>query len=67
MQLKFLHYTDPQLVVLATANGTRMEAKKEIHRRKRVGSWRLIAGWKSEINEDKNQERTYAPGVEKLS
>ena len=67
MQLKYLTYTDSELVVLATARDTRIEAKKEIHRRKRVGSWRLIAGWKSEINEDENQERVYAPGVEKLS
>ena len=66
MDLQFLEYTDAELLVLATASLTKREAKREIHRRKRVGSWRLISNWKREAQQEvQEEERVYAPGVQK--
>ena len=65
MDLQFLEYTDAELVVLATQQLTKREAKREIHRRKRVGSWRLISNWKREAQQEVQEERVYAPGVQK--
>ena len=66
MDLRFLRYTDAELVVLATCRPTRREAKRENHRRKRIGSWKLIANWKAQIEQEKEEEeRVYAPGVQR--
>ena len=62
MDLTFLQYTDQQLVEMARVKSTTKEAKREIARRKRVGSWRLIANWQPE-KEVVQEERVYAPGV----
>lgn len=64
MDLTFLQYTDRELVELAEKKSTTREAKKEIARRKRVGSWRLIANWQPE-KEAVQEERVYAPGVKR--
>ena len=61
MDLTFLQYTDKQLVEMAEVKSTTKEAKREIARRKRVGSWRLIANWQPE-KEAVQEERVYAPG-----
>ena len=65
MDLRFLQYTDAELVVLATIRQCRREAKREIHRRKRIGSWKLIANWKAQIEQEEEAERVYAPGVQR--
>ena len=66
MDLQFLKYTDSELVVLATQRSTKREAKREIHRRKRVGAWRLVSNYKLDLRQpeaDEEEERTYAVGV----
>lgn len=45
MNLKLLHATDSQLVQLRLDKSTKRSATKEIHRRKAVGAWRLMANW----------------------
>ncbi len=61
MDLTYLQYTDAKLVELLEDKPSRKEARREISRRKAVGSWRLQAGWKTEIEE--SEERVYAEGV----
>ncbi len=65
MNLEFLQYTDSKLVELLEDKPSRKEAKREITRRKAVGSWRLIAGWNPEAEESSTEERVYAPGVKR--
>ena len=65
MDLRFLRYTDAELVVLATCRPTRREAKREIHRRKRIGSWKLIANWKAQIEQEEEVDRVYAEGIQR--
>lgn len=62
MNLEFLQKTDAELMELAEHRGTTRDAKKEIQRRKAVGSWRLLASWQPE-KEDETSERVYAEGV----
>jgi len=69
MDLTYLKYSDQQLVSLAESRVHTREATREIKRRKMVGSWRLVANWKSEIHEDaeiETEERVYAPGVGRI-
>ena len=69
MNLEFLQHTDAKLLELLENKSTTREARREITRRKAVGSWRLIAGWKSEIHaeaEEETDERVYAPGVKRV-
>ena len=65
MNLEFLQYTDSKLVELLEDKPSRKEARKEISRRKAVGSWRLQAGWKAETEE--KEERVYAKGVVRIT
>jgi hypothetical protein len=65
MNLEFLQYTDSKLVELLEDKPSRKEAKREITRRKAVGSWRLMAGWNPEAEESSTEERVYAPGVKR--
>ena len=67
MNLEFLQYTDSKLVELLEDKPSRKEARKEITRRKAVGAWRLIAGWKPDTEEADTEERVYAEGVRKLT
>ena len=62
MNLSILQSTDQELVNATWNKTTRREAKKEIMRRKRVGSWALVAKWRPE-EKAIVQERTYAVGV----
>ena len=62
MNLEFLQKTDAELMELAEHRETTRDAKKEIQRRKAVGSWRLLANWQPE-KEVETSERVYAPGV----
>ncbi len=69
MDLTYLKYSDQQLVSLAESRIHTREATREIKRRKMVGSWRLVANWKSEIHaeaEESTEERVYAPGVKRV-
>ena len=61
MDLTYLQYTDSQLVSLAETKVHAREAKREIKRRKMVGSWRLLANWQPE--KEVSEERMYAEGV----
>jgi hypothetical protein len=65
MDYRFLQYTDIELVELSEHKETTREAKKEIQRRKLIGSWRLVANWKAEVEQpaEQEEERPYAPGV----
>lgn len=63
MNLEFLKHTDSKLVELLEDKASRREARREITRRKAVGSWRLIAGWKPDTEEASTEERVYAEGV----
>ena len=65
MDLTYLQYTDAKLVELLEDKPSRKEARREISRRKAVGSWRLQAGWKAETEE--NEERVYAEGVVRIT
>jgi|TARA_Y100000289_G_C3901369_1_gene139351 hypothetical protein len=62
MNLSILQSTDQELVNATWNKTTRREAKKEIMRRKRIGSWALVANWRAE-EEPIAQERVYAAGV----
>jgi len=62
MNLSILQSTDQELVSATWNKTTRREAKKEIMRRKRVGSWALVANWRAD-EEPIVRERTYAAGV----
>tara|TARA_Y100001938_G_C7870239_1_gene319928 strand:+ start:115 stop:318 length:204 start_codon:yes stop_codon:yes gene_type:complete len=62
MNLSILQSTDQELVKATWNKSTRREAKKEITRRKRVGSWALVANWREE-KQVVVQPRTYATGV----
>ena len=62
MNLSILQSTDQELVNATWNKTTRREAKKEIMRRKRIGSWALVANWRAE-EEAIAQERVYAAGV----
>ena len=64
MDYAYLEYTDKELVALAEDKSTTREARREIARRKRVGSWRLIANWQPD-KEVVQEERVYAPGVKR--
>ena len=68
MNLELLRKTDKELFTLANGSDLSLGklAKKEIKRRKDVGSWRLIANWKPE-KEIVEEERVYAPGVRKMA
>ena len=63
MDLTYLQYSDAKLVELAEMRNHTREANREIKRRKAVGSWRLQASWKPEVEKPLEEERVYAPGV----
>ena len=46
MNLEILKNTDSELLEMLEVKSTTREARTEITRRKAVGSWRLIAGFK---------------------
>ena len=63
MNLNYLYLKDSELVVLAMDKETKRDPKKEIQRRKAVGSWRLIANWTPDKEEAVAEERVYALGI----
>ena len=68
MDLTYLQYTDAKLVELAEQRDHTREAKREITRRKMVGSWRLQASWKAETERnEESEERVYAEGVVRIT
>jgi hypothetical protein len=70
MNLEILKNTDSELLEMLEVKSTTRAARTEITRRKAVGAWRLVAGWKAdkEVPElDEDEERVYAPGVKRLA
>ena len=67
MNLEILKNTDSELLEMLEVKSTTRAARTEITRRKAVGAWRLMAGWKAEntVAELDEEERVYAPGVQR--
>jgi len=51
MNLGILALTDTQLVTLSQSKPNKRAAMKEITRRKAVGAWRLVAGYKPDVEQ----------------
>ena len=67
MNLEILKNTDSELLEMLEVKSTTREARTEITRRKAVGAWRLVAGWKADKKvPELDEERVYAPGVRRL-
>ena len=68
MDYTYLQKSDIELIELSGQKETKREAKREIQRRKLVGSWRLVANWKAETEKpEQEEERVYAEGVRRMT
>ena len=65
MNLEILKNTDTELLEMLEVKSTTREARTEITRRKAVGAWRLIAGFRfdPEIKEPEEEEVIIASPV----